>query len=252
MSNFNLNQIVENAADEVLRSESFEEIIKTNVKDALEKSIKDSFNYGALSKAVNKKIEEYLVPYIENYDMSKLVPKLDTVLAEIVNNTELKNVNVMLNNFRKLMTIPEEKTIPLSSLFEQYCKYAADNVDTDGFEVIYEDGPSYKDFECRVTVEDVSSDHSYFERLNVDFECDETFDCEEQKCFNIVLSRWREDKDNGYSIEFDRQPTISSLKDLSDFEIFLMALARANVKITDVEDQTEYITPTNEPELKYE
>lgn len=253
-NSFDLKKAVENAANEVLQNTDFTDIIKANVQAAIEKTIKNSFEYGALSTAINNKIEEYLVPYIESYDFAKLVPKLDNVLTEIVNKTELHDISVTLSHFKQLMTIPENKVMTLDDLFKAYCKYAAQHVETDGRDVIYDSGsPEYEGFDCCVDCNDISSHHSSYKKISVDFHCNAEFEFYETSSFNIVLSQWKDDaKKDEYDIRFDVQPTLSDLYNLSDFEIFLMTLARARVKITNVESLSDFVTPEKEPELTYQ
>jgi hypothetical protein len=257
MADFDLKAAVESATNEVLQSEDFNTIIKNSVKSAVEKAIQSSFNYGALSKAIDKKIEEYLVPYIENYDMSEFVPKLDDVLTEIVNKTPLYDVKRTLNNFKSLMTVPESNVVSMKDLFDAYCKYMAKVIDTTGRNITYDSGtPQYEEFECYANYKDISSDWSLFKKISFDFTTDDKIETElsEPKNFNITLTRYKDDDSKDFEITFDREININGLRSLSDFEIMLISLVRAGVKVRSdsIDDYTDYITPEKEPELTYE
>ena len=65
------------------------------------------------------------MPFIEKYDMSDYIVKLDTVLTEIVNQTALVDNKRLLRNFQYLMTEPQEEEVKLSDLFREYEKYVA-------------------------------------------------------------------------------------------------------------------------------
>lgn len=256
MADFDIKTAVETAANEIIQSEDFADIIRTNIKNAVENSIKASFNYGALSKAISKKVEEYLVPYIEQYDMSDFAPKLDDVLTEIIKETPIKDIQKTLSNFKTLMTVPDTKVIDLKDLFGAYCKYMAKAVNTYGRDVTFDSGePEYESFECRVDYEDISSSYSIFEKLSLDFTVEEGIEteCDEPANFNIVLHRYKDDNSKDYDIEFDREFNINGLRNLSDFELLLINYSRAGVKVrrNSIDDLSDFVTPENEPEASY-
>ena len=262
MSDFNIKDAVEQAANEALQDKDFMDTIKESIKTAIDKSIQSSFNYGALSKAIEKKIEEYLVPYIESYDMSAYASKLDDVLSELVISSPINDVSRSLRNFQTLMTVPEKKTIKLEDIFKAYCKYAAKTIDTDGRDVTCEYGaPEYESFVCSCTVEDITSEWSYYQKYSIDFTVEDGITSEldiEPMNFNIVLTRDKNrdiySKDTSWSIQYDRDFNVSGLKNLSDFDVMLLTLVRAGVTIEDgtITDLEEDVTPEKEPEPTYE
>lgn len=92
---------------------NFDEDIKRITDEILSDGTVD---YGKLEKAVKERVEQVLVPFIDTYDMSAYIVKLDTVLTEI----------------------------KLTELFEEYKKFVARNMDTSGREVELEESPEYE------------------------------------------------------------------------------------------------------------
>jgi len=236
----------------VINDPKTQELMKESIQKSITKAIEDSFrSYGDLNKAIENKIKEVLVPYIENYDITKHIPKLDTLLTEIVNSTTLMDNKTILKNFKELMIEPESKTITLEAIFQKYCKYMADDIDTTNLEVSTDDGPHYESFECYCEVEETSSQWSHYERYDVIFRCDESVDNDENKIFHIELRRWKDDIKSEYGISFSRDIKIDSLKYLNDFEVFLLKLVRSGVKVTNIQDYAEDVEPTAEPEASW-
>lgn len=148
----NFDEDIRRITDEILSNGTVDQIIREKVADGIEKAIASSFNYGKLEKAVKERVEQVLVPFIENYDMSAYIVKLDTVLTEIVNKSNLVDNKQMLENFRCLMKEPQITEIKLTDLFKEYKKFVARNMDTSGRKVEWEESPEYEAmtvyFEC--------------------------------------------------------------------------------------------------------
>ena len=140
----NFDEDIKRITDEILSDGTVDQIIREKVTDGIEKAIASSFNYGKLEKAVKERVEQVLVPFIENYDMSAYIVKLDTVLTEIVNKSNLVDNKQMLENFRCLMKEPQITEIKLTDLFKEYKKFVARNMDTSGRKVEWEESPEYE------------------------------------------------------------------------------------------------------------
>ena len=85
----NFDEDIKRITDEILSDGTVDQIIREKVTDGIEKAIASSFNYGKLEKAVEERVEQVLVPFIESYDMSGYIVKLDTLLTEMVNKSVL-------------------------------------------------------------------------------------------------------------------------------------------------------------------
>ena len=193
-----------------------------------------------------------LVPLIESYDMSEYIVKLDTVLTEIVNSTALTDNKRILANFKSLMTEPEMKTITVSELFKEYKKFVAKEMDTDGRDVQVDDGVYYDPMEVNFEViEEEDRSWSCFDRAILELSVDEE---EQQEKLNrtIRLDHYKNGKE-GWDIISEFNPQITSLRYLDDFDIFLLKLQRANVKvIVDKKSDWDSVISENEPEATYE
>lgn len=118
----NFDEDIKRITDEILSDGTVDQIIREKVTDGIEKAIASSFNYGKLEKAVKERVEQVLVPFIENYDMSAYIVKLDTVLTEIVNKSVLMDNKQMLENFQYLMKEPQITEMKLTDLFKEFYK----------------------------------------------------------------------------------------------------------------------------------
>ena len=248
----NFDEDIKRITDEILQDGTVDKIIREKITNGFEAAIESSFSYGKLKDAVRKRTEEILVPFIENYDMKEYIVKLDTVLSEIVNSTALIENKKILENFKYLMTEPEMKTITVSEIFEQYKLYVAKEMDTDGRDVQIDDSVYYDPMEVNFEViEEEDRSWSCFDRAILELSVDEE---EQQEKLNrtIRLDHYKNGKE-GWDIISEFNPQITSLRYLDDFDIFLLKLQRANVKlIVDKKSDWDSVISKNEPEATYE
>ena len=248
----NFDEEIKRITDEILQDGTVDKIIREKATKGFESAIESSFSYGKLRDAVRKRIDEILVPFIEGYDMKKYIVKLDTVLSEIVNSTALVENKKLLENFKNLMTEPDMKTITVSELFEQYKLYVTKEMDTDGRNVQVEDIAYYDPMEVNFkVVEEEDRSWSCFDRATLELSVDEE---EQQEELNrtIRLEHYKNGKE-GWDMTSEFNPPIKSLRYLDDFDIFLLKLQRANVKvIVDKKSDWDSVISENEPEATYE
>ena len=128
----NFDEDIKRITDEILSDGTVDQIIREKVTDGIEKAIASSFNYGKLEKAVKERVEQVLVPFIESYDMSGYIVKLDTLLTEMVNKSVLTDNKNLLENFKFMMEEPQETDIKISDLFKEYKKFVAGDMETEG------------------------------------------------------------------------------------------------------------------------
>lgn len=189
---------------------------------------------GELKDAIENRVKEILVPYVESYDMDAYIIKLDTVLTDIVNQTSLQDNARILENFQKLMIEPGIEFVTLEDIFEEYKKYVSENMKTSGRDVIYDEEPYYEPI--GVTAEIVKEDErpwSSFRHAVLELAVDEE-DQQEKLNFSIGLSRWESVYgEKGYELAYDTAPSIRGMRWLDDFEIYILRLARAGVRLLD-------------------
>lgn len=175
-----------------------------------------------LSKAIEKRVKEVLIPFIESYDMNGYVTKLDCVLSEIANSTALVDNKKILENFKELMREPDKKTITISELFAEYKKYVSKEMETSGRDVDFDDGVKYAPME--VWAEFCKEDErpwSCFDRAVLEFSVEEE-DQQEKLNRSIRLDRYKNSKSEGWDIYPEVSPEIKSLRYLDDFDILLI------------------------------
>lgn len=236
--------------NEKLNDGTVEKIIEEKLKKGISEALDGLFGYrGEAKEVIEAKVKEVMVPVIEKHDFNQYVVKLDSCLTEIVSSTNLIDNKKMLKNFQSIMKEPEYKEIKLSDIFERYCKHVSENVDTSDLEADCEDGePYYQNVTANMEVEheDKSWFTSSYDDCCVKFSCDEDEDlnCQIKLYKNCNEDKWRILKCSD-SIE------INSLRNVSDFEIFLSILKRGFVKIVmDTENECDDdIEPEAKPEF---
>ena len=238
-------------AQESLSSDEVTEIVKEKFMKALGSAIEDAFRWGDAKHAIEDKVKEVMVPYIEQYDFSEYLPKLDSVLTEIVNSDFCIGNKKILENFEKLMLKPEQKEIKLTELFKAWVKQCEKDIDTDGLDIDYDDGVSYQSVDCemRFELEDKPS-WSSSQRAVITFENEH----DEKLNIEIPVSKWiwNNGKEEPYTLSVYKDLMISSLRGLSEFDVLLLRLSRAGTAIIiDKESYDICICPEKEPEASF-
>lgn len=246
-----LENSIKGVIAEKLADGSIEKLVGEQLEKGIVKALDNLLgSYGDVTKVIEKQIKSVMVPYLENYDYSKYIVKLDSVLVDVLKNSSLDNKK-LLQNFKDLMVVDEEKkTIKVTELFKVWSKFVAKEVETDGLKVEYDCGVSYEavDVSLEIEHEDRRS-WSNFEYANLTLECDH----DEKMNFEIRLNRWENDKSKAWDISYRTENTLSSLRYLNEFEIFLMKLDQSGVKLEmDKEYINDEITPNKEPEASYD
>lgn len=238
-------------AQESLSSEEVEKIVKEKFMKAIEDSVENAFRWGDAKKAIESKITEVMVPYIEKRDFSEYLPKLDTVLTELVNSDACIGNKKILENFKSLMTEPEQKEIKLTDLFKEWIKHCEKEIDTDDLEICYDDGVSYCPVECTMRYEEEDKPSwSSMQRAVITFENEH----DEKLNVEIPISKWVWDygKEEPYTLTSFSNIAISSLRNLDEFQLLLLRLARAETAIIiDEEYVSGDIYPEKEPEASF-
>lgn len=230
----NFDEDIKKITDEIMQDGTIEKILREKIEKGFLEAVDSAFKWGELKNAIEKRVKEILVPYIESYDMSSYIVKLDTVLTDIVNQTSLQDNAKILENFQKLMIEPGIEFVTLDDIFREYKKYVSKHMETSGRNVVYDEGVYYEPM--GVTAEIVKEDErpwSQFKHAVLELAVDEE-DQQDDLNFSIRLSRWESVYEKkGYDIAYDMAPSIRGMKRLDDFEIYLLCLARAGVRLLD-------------------
>lgn len=218
------------AVTDKLNDGTVEELVSDAVTNALKSSIEEQFRWsGEAKKIIDEKVKEVMTPAIERVNLDEYTVKLDVVLTEIINSTNLIDNKEILGNFKSLMTEPDKDVISLEDVFEKYKEYVSKNIDTSDLEVFADDEPRYQNVTAEVTVD--TRDNIFGERL-----CDLVFKCKEDEKLTKEIHLYKS-KSNRFSItRFKSELDINSLRYVDEFDIFMMRLDRAFCNITDIMD----------------
>lgn len=218
------------AVTDKLNDGTVEELVSNSVTKALKSSIEEQFSWkGDARKVIDEKVKEVMTPAIERVSLDDYVVKLDAILTEIINSTNLVDNKEILGNFKSLMTEPDKDVINLKDVFEKYKEYVSKNIDTSNLEVCTDDRPSYQNVEVRVSVD--IRNNMFGGRF-----CNLVFECEEDEKLTKVIHLY-ESKSNRFRITgFKSELDINSLRYVDEFDILMMRLDRAFCNITDLID----------------
>lgn len=237
-------------AQESLSSEEVEKIVRDKFTKALEDAVDSAFRWGDVKDTIKSKVTEVMVPYIEGYDFSTYLPKLDTVLTEIVNSDACIGNKKILENFRELMEM-DAKEIKLTDLFAAWIEWCEKGIDTDDLEICYDDGVSYCPVECEMRYEEEDKPSwSNMQRAVIIFENQH----DKKLNIEIPISKWEWDsgKEEPYTLTALSDIKISSLRRLDEFQLLLLRLGRAGTAIIiDEEYRYDEIYPKKEPEATF-
>lgn len=235
------------AVTDKLNDGTVEELVSDAVTKALKSSIEDQFNWkGGAKKIIDEKVKEVMTPVIEKVNLDEYTVKLDAVLTEIINSTNLIDNKEILGNFKSLMTEPDKDTISLKEVFEKYKEYVSESVDTSELEVYTDDEPRYQNVTADVTVE--MRDSMFGRRY-----CDLLFKCYEDENLTKKIHLHESRLHGRFSItSFRGEIDLNSLRYVDKFDIFMMRLDRAFCDITDVMDMyDDDIEVEAEPEVSW-
>lgn len=246
----NISKVIQ----EQLQGDLIERVIAEQLEACVRKSVDSLFGgWGDCKEIIEKKIKSVMVPQLERYDYSKHIVKLDGLLTEILKETTLDNKKI-LKNFKQFMGTEEiPKTIKVSDLYEKYMKYVADNVDTDGLDVEYYDGPTYEDVETELEIEEEEGrSWSSFKSAKLFMECTKKDENQDEFNIELSLSRWEKDEKDTWSIDYNRQLNLTSLRYMDEFSIYILKLAQNGTKLViDTWAERDEVTPAKEPEMNY-
>ena len=246
------NEEIMKIASDVLESGELEAVLREKVLDAFADAFTRAITWGSVRDAIEKRVKEVLVPYIESYDMGAYVIKLDAILKEILETTAIADNRRILENFKRIASMPKlGMTVSLEEVFAEYRKYVAEMVDTADLEVVDEcDDPSYECIKVEAQIVKDDEPFGFYSRAgNATLYLHPTDHEQDNLCFAVKLVKW--DFNKGYVMKFEAEPTLPSLAHMNDFECYLMALSQAHVELIGCErDLDDEVEPNNKPEYE--
>ena len=248
----NLENSIKDVITKKLEDGTVEKLVSEQLENGVNAALKDLFgNYGEVTKIIKENIKSVIVPYLESYDYSEYIVKLDDTLISALKETTMDNRKI-LENFKELMSVnPEVESVKVTEIFSKWCKYVEENVETYGLEVEYDDGPHYQYVDVSYEFEaGEERDWIKEEKGRIIFECEH----DENMNVCIDVYRWTNiDKEDMWRLSFNEQCELSSLRNLDKFKLYLMSLKQAGAKIElDKEYDSDEVLPEQEPEATYE
>lgn len=212
--------------DIIMSDNTFKGAIADSIQTAITSAIERSFSFGDLNRAIEKRISATFVPCIENYDMAKLIPKLDTVMTAIANTKVMNDYTTIVKNFRNLMQTPTDgfKGTSLSTIFDKYCDYVKSeiegNYDMYDLEKDEYDENKYAPIVCTMEVAD-SSRSSYSTRYDISMKAESGLNMEDFE-FEFTLYDYG---NNDLSLSYHGDDiTIRDMRHLDPFRLYLLQL----------------------------
>lgn len=243
-----LTQTFEN----VLKGNTLTKIVEETLTETLQDIVNDLFkSYGGVYSALRNKIEEHLVSYIKSYDITKYIPKLDSILTTLLSDSSLIENKKVLENFQLMLKPYDVSRMPdsLSELFELYTKWVSKNVATYGLEVVFKPEPLYESVEVSMNVEPTESCYSAWEYAMLQFRCEHDEEC------NIDVPMHRYSPQEPWILDFNMGDRLSSLRNMTEFKLLLTKLTQSCHHIKDDSPYYGYfsddIYPEDKPEPTY-
>lgn len=234
--------------NEVLESGELEDAFRAKLLGAFEEAFSGALRYGDLKKAIEKRVNEVMVPHIEKYDMGVYVTKLDEILSQLIRESSVSDNRKILENFSRIMGTEAKPVITLEELFDEYNKHVAADVDTSNLEIDHDDGVYYQYVTTCAEIEENDKPYSFgssFEHAMLYLHIEDS----EDLSYPVRLSRWEFDRDKAWNIHFDVEPSIPGLSHMNGFEAYLHALDHGHTKLTfENPVLSDSILPDAEPE----
>lgn len=237
----NLENNIKDCIANELEKGVIEKVIAQQLEKCIEKSISDMFSWGGeIKDVIESKIKSVMIPYIEKYDYSQYITKLDSVLVDVLKNTALDNKK-LLENFKNLMTSEDiPKVIKLTDIFDKWNEYCKKEIDKNDIEMDYDGGY----INTRFTVEDVSNDWSIYKTYMVVFECEEDEDLK----LEFSIQAYEPKEDTGFTSNYKNVGDLRNLRHLNDFEILMMRISEGykNIIVDSFEESEEVFVENDE------
>lgn len=240
---------VEKVVLDVVASGDMEGVLRDAVRSSIEDGIRRAFEYGPCRDAIRGKINEVMVPYIEQSDFGRYTATVDSILQELIEESAVAEHRRVLDNFKAVMSYPAGREVSLRELFDAYCGCVAREVCTGDLEVVADDAaPRYSCVRAECAVERRSHGLS---------SCYETAEAvlrtaqDDGLTYVLRLSRWGGDEP--WRVLYEPEGGMPALADMSSFEAYLTALSRGRGRISGpLEDMEEDVSPLAEPSCSWE
>lgn len=246
----NLEDKIKDVINQKMTDGTVEKLVSNHFEKGITGALENLFSpYGDATKTIEKEVKSVMVPFLEGYDYSEFIVKLDSVLVDVLNNSALENKK-LLENFKTVINFDgDKKSMSVDDLFEKYQDYVAKDVSVDGLEINHDEEPFYEAVPVQFDfTEEPRSSWMKIRYANL------TFTNDADKSLNVhVRLRCFDDIDpDMWRIERADIMDISSLRHLNSFEVLLMQLSQNYIKLTvDDESGSEEVEVEESPEPSF-
>lgn len=218
-----LENSIKGTIEKELEKGIIEKVIAKNLEKCIENSLSNMFDCeGEIKEVIEKKIKAVMIPYLEDYDYSKYILKLDSVLVDVLQSTALENKKI-IENFKELMGSEYIGEIKLSDIFKEWIKYCEEIVDKDDLDIDCEGGYINTSF----YVQEVSNTWSTQPTYIVTFECEE----DESLKFEFSMQAEKRSEGSNYTSNYKRPCDLRTLRYLNKFELLLIRISEGRENI---------------------
>ena len=146
-----IRSIIIQQYDQMLSDGTIENMVKDAMNKQIENVIRDSFNAykGKARELIGKKLEEIIIPALEQSDFNRMTTKLSTVINEALGQSNVGVYAGILDGLQNMAGVPKFKNfqkVKLSEIFKEYQRYIGDygHIYLDEDCCSEEDGSSHK------------------------------------------------------------------------------------------------------------
>lgn len=245
-----LDQAILDIVKKKLEDGTATKIIEEEFVKGVQKAMGGLFSsYGDVTKVIESKIKEVMVPFLENHDYQEYIVKLDSVLQDVLKSTTLENKN-LLENFKHLMASGGQEDMKVTDLFEMWKDFVCEKVDTNGLDIDYDDSPSYECVDVNYELEE-GEEKSWTKYKSATI----VFTCEHDEKMNVAIPihTWEDIFKDKWYMDYKTPNDIKGIRYLNEFEILLMKMTQFGSKIIlDKTHDDDSIRPDAEPEATFE
>lgn len=245
-----LNKTIQEAVNNAMSDETLSAEVQSAIKKLIHERVEKSLNScGKFAQTIDKKLAEAIDRAICLIDFEQYVPRFEALALEALNQDLVNTHQKAVTNFMKLSQTYPEKQISCEDIFEAYCKFVAEDIDKDCLTIDEDtentDSPKYENVTVRC---DMSVEHNYGVRYTtLRFSCEEDEDGELARCIQLYEVRDKHKILNTF--DYGKEPKLSSLRYLNDFDILLLRLKNSDMEVTRPQDFVQDVKPKAEPEV---
>lgn len=223
----NLENNIRDCISKELQNGVVEKVIKEQLEECITEAVRGVFGYNSKArKIVEEKLNDVMVPYLEAYDYSSSLVKLDYVLQEVLKNKSITNKR-FLENFKDLMSNENSnEVISISDLYEKWQQMIKEDINTYDIKGYDEYEGAYLDI--RMNCEEIDKPSwSSFEAYVVTFECEKF----EQYNIEFTIDRYKNSEDKNFDLTVKLSQDLGSLRYMNSFQVHLLKLSQSYCKI---------------------